>query len=264
MLFLRFLPKSTSPITEVTSPTDKRGRNRLHPFGTNKTEQPKEKHNGQPITRGQPITPPPKKRSPKPGTSHLLHLLRERDGQTMLTKSGQDSSAADSVKQQGTELKLRETRKNRDSQSSWVWGGTRFINTAVATKLTARLSLSWTKQTARKISKTVGIKIDSEQKNKFSERFDVCKAGWCRIKCLFCFEKSKWSSTLFSKCQYNCTRNVLWCQVHSSHIHANHKASVNYSETYNYCQVSQWSEEGCRKQVRGVLERACARTIFSL
>ena len=27
-----------------------------------------------------------------------------------------------------------------------------------------------------------------------------------------------------AKCQYiDCTRNVLWCQVHSSHIHSNHK-----------------------------------------
>jgi len=26
-----------------------------------------------------------------------------------------------------------------------------------------------------------------------------------------------------AKCQYtDCTRNVLWCQVHSSHIHFNH------------------------------------------
>ena len=31
-----------------------------------------------------------------------------------------------------------------------------------------------------------------------------------------------------AKCQYNCTRNVLWCQVLSSHIHANHKA-LNYN-----------------------------------
>ena len=31
-----------------------------------------------------------------------------------------------------------------------------------------------------------------------------------------------------AKCQYNCTRNVLWCQVQSSHIHANHKA-LNYN-----------------------------------
>ena len=31
-----------------------------------------------------------------------------------------------------------------------------------------------------------------------------------------------------AKCQYtDCTRNVLWCQVHSSHIHTNHK-------TFNY------------------------------
>ena len=32
-----------------------------------------------------------------------------------------------------------------------------------------------------------------------------------------------------AKCQCNCTRNVLWCQVHSSHIHAHHKTSLNYN-----------------------------------
>ena len=31
-----------------------------------------------------------------------------------------------------------------------------------------------------------------------------------------------------AKCQYNGTRNVLWCQVHSSHIHSNHK-TLNYN-----------------------------------
>ena len=34
-----------------------------------------------------------------------------------------------------------------------------------------------------------------------------------------------------AKCQYNCTRNVLWCQVHSSHTHANHKTSSNYNNS---------------------------------
>ena len=33
-----------------------------------------------------------------------------------------------------------------------------------------------------------------------------------------------------AKCQYDCTRNVLWCHVHSSHIHANHKTS-NYNSS---------------------------------
>ena len=32
------------------------------------------------------------------------------------------------------------------------------------------------------------------------------------------------------KCQYNCTRNMLWCQVHSSHIHSNHK-TLNYNNS---------------------------------
>ena len=34
-----------------------------------------------------------------------------------------------------------------------------------------------------------------------------------------------------AKCQYtDCTRNVLWCQVHSSHIHSNHK-TFNYNNS---------------------------------
>ena len=35
-----------------------------------------------------------------------------------------------------------------------------------------------------------------------------------------------------AKCQYNCTRNVLWCQVHSSHIHSSHKTSLNYNSKH--------------------------------
>ena len=31
--------------------------------------------------------------------------------------------------------------------------------------------------------------------------------------------------------QYNCTRNVLWSQVHSSHIHDNHRASLDYKNS---------------------------------
>ena len=37
--------------------------------------------------------------------------------------------------------------------------------------------------------------------------------------------------SFIAKCQYNCTRNVLWCQVHSSHIHTNHKPSLGYSNS---------------------------------
>ena len=43
-----------------------------------------------------------------------------------------------------------------------------------------------------------------------------------------------WNSTIrhnfIAKCQYSCTRNVLWCQVHSSHIHCNQKTlNLNYN-----------------------------------
>ena len=33
------------------------------------------------------------------------------------------------------------------------------------------------------------------------------------------------------KCQYNCTRDVSWCQVHSSHIHVNHKIWLDYNNS---------------------------------
>ena len=33
------------------------------------------------------------------------------------------------------------------------------------------------------------------------------------------------------KCQYNCTMNVLWCRIHSSHIHTNHKTSLDYNNS---------------------------------
>ena len=36
--------------------------------------------------------------------------------------------------------------------------------------------------------------------------------------------------TFIDKCQYSYTRNVLWCQVHSSHSHANHK-TLNYNDS---------------------------------
>ena len=35
------------------------------------------------------------------------------------------------------------------------------------------------------------------------------------------------SLSFIAKCQHNCIRNVMWCQVHSSHNHANHKKKKN-------------------------------------
>ena len=35
---------------------------------------------------------------------------------------------------------------------------------------------------------------------------------------------------VIAKCQYSCTRNVLWCKVHSSYIHSNHK-TLNYNNS---------------------------------
>ena len=34
-----------------------------------------------------------------------------------------------------------------------------------------------------------------------------------------------------AKCQYNCTKNILWYQVHSSHIHSKHKTSLSYNNS---------------------------------
>ena len=34
-----------------------------------------------------------------------------------------------------------------------------------------------------------------------------------------------------AKCQYSCIRNVSWCQVHSSHIQANHKTSLDCNKS---------------------------------
>ena len=40
-------------------------------------------------------------------------------------------------------------------------------------------------------------------------------------------------NNLIAKYQYNCTWNVLWCQVRSSHIHANNKTSLYYNNNNN-------------------------------
>ena len=36
-----------------------------------------------------------------------------------------------------------------------------------------------------------------------------------------------------AKCQYICARDVWWCQVHSSHISANHETLLNYNKNNN-------------------------------
>ena len=43
---------------------------------------------------------------------------------------------------------------------------------------------------------------------------------------IFTFEHLIWYNFL-AKCQYNCSMTVLWCPVHSSHIHTNPKTSLN-------------------------------------
>ena len=61
------------------------------------------------------------------------------------------SSAADSVKQQGTELQptTKKKKKNRDSQSCWVWAGTHYVKTGDKTLSTAFTELD-KRETAKK------------------------------------------------------------------------------------------------------------------
>ena len=48
----------------------------------------------------------------------------------------------------------------------------------------------------------------------------ACTWSWSSDKLI---QHSAIQYNLIAKCQYNCTRNVLWCQIPSSHIHTNHK-----------------------------------------
>ena len=70
----------------------------------------------------------------------------------------------------------------------------------------------------------------------------VCEqARWARSAgnsaienlCIIIIITLQFSKTLLpSVSWYNCTRNVLWCHVHSSHIHTTHKTSLNYNSKY--------------------------------
>ena len=46
-----------------------------------------------------------------------------------------------------------------------------------------------------------------------------------------CYSSATVQYNFIPKCQYKCTRIVLWCQLHSSHIHSNHKTSLNYNNS---------------------------------
>ena len=63
------------------------------------------------------------------------------------------SSAADSVKQQGTELKLTTKQKRTDTQSSWVWAGTHLVKTGDKTPSTAFTELDKTETTEKDFQK---------------------------------------------------------------------------------------------------------------
>ena len=105
--------------------------------------------------RGQPIilkkvTKPGKKPSfassplRKKRANHLNKMRTDMSG----------SSAADSVKQQGTELKLTtKQKKNRDSQSSCVAGGKYFVKTDDKTLSTAFTELDKTETTKKDFQK---------------------------------------------------------------------------------------------------------------
>ena len=57
-----------------------------------------------------------------------------------------------------------------------------------------------------------------------------------------------------AKCQYNCSRNVLWGQVHSSHIHSNHKTSLHYNS-------KQTSRSRCNKSHPRMLTHTSGRDV---
>ena len=48
--------------------------------------------------------------------------------------------------------------------------------------------------------------------------------------------------SLIAKCQYNCTRNVLWCQIHSLHIRANHFFFFFYLKNDNSSSSKLWGK----------------------
>ena len=53
----------------------------------------------------------------------------------------------------------------------------------------------------------------------------------CLYLSFYLFQYNTIQYNFIAKCQYtDCTRNVLWCQVHSSHIHSNHK-TFNYNKS---------------------------------
>ena len=61
-----------------------------------------------------------------------------------------------------------------------------------------------------------------------------CTSKLVHMRCFECTDEWRRGSlqhNFIAKCQYtDCTRNVLWCQVHSSHIHSNHK-TLNYNNS---------------------------------
>ena len=99
------------------------------------------------------------------------------------------SSAADSVKQQDTELKPTRKQEGTDILNAAGCGEVH-ISSKLATKLRARLSLSWTKQRQlRKISKSVGIKIDSEKKERNFQKDLMCANICVEQNAMYFFEK---------------------------------------------------------------------------
>ena len=98
----------------------------------------------------------PKGHQPRKKSSFASSPLRKKRA-NHLNKMQTDmsgSSAADSVKQQGTGLKLTTKRKkNRDSQNSLVWAGTHFVKTGDKTPSTAFTELDKTETTKKDFQK---------------------------------------------------------------------------------------------------------------
>ena len=77
-----------------------------------------------------------------------------------------------------------------------------------------------------KIKLWLQIAVTATAKSMFASANAV---HFCCNKCLQ--SRSELRYNFIAKCQYSCTRNVLWCQTQSSHIHANHKTLLNYNNS---------------------------------
>ena len=142
-------------------------------------------------TKGQPIA---RKRIVKPRKSSFSAAspLRKRRA-NQISKLRQDLSgfsAKDTTKQQGTELK--QTSKVKRNQILAAAGcGEVHISSKLATKIRARLLLSWAKQRRlRRFSKSLGIKMDSEKRERQFQNKLMCGQISVHQNALYFYDKT--------------------------------------------------------------------------